>query len=570
MLNKFKDYLLLISLIFLICLMVFKPWEHSLLVPYSYQDDSNFTLMFIKSQMTDGKFWYSNQLSLPGEQNMLDFPSAQIFLYGLIYILSLFTNNHFVVFNLFFLSGFFLSGISAYFVLQQIKFRKLYSYLGALVFSFLPYHFAHGSIHIFLSHYFVVPLSFLVSYWILFSKEVKYQFWWVLLIGILVGSNGIYYTYFSCLLILFSLFIVGIQKQFTKKNLFLGILFITTTVAMVSLQLLPNLKYWVNQGKNTSVGHRAPSEAVLHGLKLRQLFIPLHDYNISFFKKFTRTYKADPNYDMENRQYLGIVGILGVLISVLIFFDLNIFNQKFTKKENKNNYLAIKKWYFIFMLLVLVSMSYGGATIIAQLITPKIRAYGRIIPLLNFSLIIIFLLYIQNWQNKVKKKKTFLAIIIIILLFSLFDGLKAYNPIKNNLIKDFHSDKKFIEQIEKKLLNGSAVYQLPYKDFPETPNLHKIGSYELFKGYLHSKDLKWSYGSLVGRHVAGWQYSLSTKEPEEQLELMLERDFKGLYIDTYGYKDEGASIVASYSALLNTEPFVSDDNRLVFFDLTEL
>jgi len=567
--NKFNDYLLLGGIIFIICLIVFKPWQHALSLPYTYQSDSHFTQMFIKNQITSGKFWYSNQLSLPGEQNMLDFPSAQVFLYGLITFIGLFTKNHFLIFNIFFLSGFFLSGFSAYFVLRQMKFNKYYSYLSALVFSFLPYHFAHGSIHIFLSHYFVIPLAFLISYWILFSKTVKHQLWWVLLIGILIGSNGIYYAYFSCLLTLFSFFIIGLQKRITKQNLMLGSLFIVTTVVMIAMQLLPSIKYWAQHGKNNAVGHRVPAEAVLYGIKLRQLFIPLHDYNLSFLKEFTREYKETPSSDMENRQYLGLIGIFSVMICGLIFFDVNVLGKKSLKKENVHHYLSIKNWYFIFMMLVLVSMSYGGASMIAHIITPKIRAYGRIVPLLNFSLIIIVLLFLQSWREKIKQRKVFTFIVSLIFALSIFDGLKAYNPIKTRLIDDFYSDKNFMKQIENNLPQGSAVYQLPYKDFPETPNLHKIGSYELFKGYLHSKDLKWSYGSLVGRHVAGWQYDLSTKEPEEQLELMLERDFNGLYIDTYGYKDEGVSIVASFSAILNSEPLVSEDKRLVFFDLTD-
>src|SRR3972149_4754838 len=99
--TTFKQYLFLCLLIAVICVVVFKPWQHPLTLPYSYWSDSNFALMFIKNQLTSGKFWYSNQLSLPGEQSMLDFPIAETSLWGIVALLGVFTHNHFLVFNLF-------------------------------------------------------------------------------------------------------------------------------------------------------------------------------------------------------------------------------------------------------------------------------------------------------------------------------------------------------------------------------------------------------------------------------------------------------------------------------------
>ena len=43
------------------------------------------------------------------------------------------------------------------------------------------------------------------------------------------------------------------------------------------------------------------------------------------------------------------------------------------------------------------------------------------------------------------------------------------------------------------------IFQMPYRPFPEAPALGAIADYDLFRGYLHSDDLRWSYGIVKGR-----------------------------------------------------------------------
>ena len=46
---------------------------------------------------------------------------------------------------------------------------------------------------------------------------------------------------------------------------------------------------------------------------------------------------------------------------------------------------------------------------------------------------------------------------------------------------------------------GAMVFQLPYRRFPETQPLARMADYDLMRGYLHSDDLRWSYGFMKGR-----------------------------------------------------------------------
>ena len=113
------------------------------------------------------------------------------------------------------------------------------------------------------------------------------------------------------------------------------------------------------------------------------------------------------------------------------------------------------------------------------------------------------------------------------------------------------------------------IFQLPYVPFPEHPPIFKMNDYSHFKAYLHSKDLRWSYGAMKGRPGDAWQRLVSSMPVEDMLRTLSQTGFAGLYIDSYGYQDNGAKLIADIKQILGAEPLVSDDKRLYFFDMTK-
>jgi phosphoglycerol transferase len=146
----------------------------------------------------------------------------------------------------------------------------------------------------------------------------------------------------------------------------------------------------------------------------------------------------------------------------------------------------------------------------------------------------------------------------------------AFVPRYREIEASFRSDAGFVGAIERSLPRGAMVYQLPYQPFPEvfpapTPPLL---DYDMFRGYLHSRSLRWTYGVLKGSS-ADWASQLTEYPLERTLPGLAAAGFDGIYIDRFGYPDRGAALEQTLSGALRERPLASADGRLSFFDLRD-
>jgi phosphoglycerol transferase len=94
--------------------------------------------------------------------------------------------------------------------------------------------------------------------------------------------------------------------------------------------------------------------------------------------------------------------------------------------------------------------------------------------------------------------------------------------------------------------------------------------YDEFKGYIHSRHLRWSAGSTKGR-PADWQDDAQVLAPQEIAMVATTAGFGAAYVDRAGYADHGAAVDAALTQLTGAGPaFVSADGRLDWYDLRPL
>ena len=122
--------------------------------------------------------------------------------------------------------------------------------------------------------------------------------------------------------------------------------------------------------------------------------------------------------------------------------------------------------------------------------------------------------------------------------------------------------------LERRLPTGAAVYQLPYVPFPESGQ-PAGDDYGPLRGYLHSRDLRWSYGAMKGRD-ANWSATLSTLPLRLQLPAVVAAGFDGITVDRSAYADGGQAIKGELEHRLRLRPVVSPDGTQLFYDLRPL
>ena len=577
---------LLLCLVFLIWSM--QLWSADLSVPFSYSGDAIFEGELIKGVIDNGWLYQNVFVGLPTGLVSYDYPVNAYLDFILMKLISYFFPNWALTMNIFFLLTFLLTTIFTLFVLRQFKISPLPAIVGSLLYTFIPYHFLRGESHLVLSSYFLIPLVVLIIFWIfegdflldgvkvdsnssslvsLFNKKILVS----LLVCMAIASAFVYYPFFSC----FFIFVAGICTSISNKKmipLLNACLLIGVIILFILAFNLPSFTYQFHNGKNPEVGMRNPAESEIYGLKIVQLLLPVVDHRIPIFAQYFHLYASSSPLVNENSfATLGLIGSIGFIILILALFF-----QLFTKSMLDDNEIFKKIKYLSALNLsaILLATVGGIGTVIAYLFFPEIRAYNRISVFIAFFcitavMLVLDLLLKKYNQNKIKKY-AIVGCIIIVLFFGIYDQtsdrfIPDYK--KNNEL--FMSDKHFINEIERKYPDDTRVFQLPYVPFPENPPVNGMSDYDHFRAYLHSANISWSYGAMKGRDGDLWQRQIVNKPLDIMLKDLSFSGFNGIYVDSYGYADNGKEMISGLSLSLQTRPLVSENKRLYFFDMND-
>mgnify|MGYP001178857527 CR=1 FL=1 len=231
---------------------------------------------------------FSPHLNAPFNFEIYDWPLPFFSDFLYIKFLSIFSSDSFVVFNLYYISTYFLNAFTMYWVLRRLRINVYLAISIGVLFTFLPFHFWRLP-HTFYSGYFFIPLW--IYYLLLltnkkplfFKKKVgesKYSFDWskrniIIILVLLISSTwNFYYTFFFAFLIGFTLLSNFIFKN-SKHHILSTIIFLSLAVAPFAGNMLPYKAYEIENGKNYQVGHRDPISSETLGLTVATMLFPV-------------------------------------------------------------------------------------------------------------------------------------------------------------------------------------------------------------------------------------------------------------------------------------------------------
>lgn len=565
-----------------------RPWRTDLRVPFCYSWDGILTCTLIKGIHDNGWFLHNPYLGAPGGRDLHDFPFVDnlhlLILKGIVSI----TGDFGLTYNLYFLLTFPLTTLTALFALRHFGIGYGPALVTALLYSFLPYPFwrcAAG--HLFLASFYLVPLIVLVIVGIYLDRRVLVSLddetnrlrWHVgsgrtlgaVLVCLLVSSAGVYYAFFAC----FFLLVAGLSAALSRRRAYPLVPALTMTVLIVLgvlASVAPTLRYKWENGPNTDAVARCPQGAEFHGLKLVQLLLPADSHRIPALAEVRRRYNALAPLANENGwSGLGLVGGGGFL-----FLCGRLLVRRASARPKLLDGFAV----LTAAGLALATVG-GFGSLLSFLVTDWIRGYTRIsVYLAFFALAAVALLFDKAARHFSvgRRRLLFCGFLAFVLLGGVYDQVSfrwkppfawVYGDPPRDYVADYHHDAAWVRCIEDSLPPHAQVFQLPYVPYPEYPPVHGMTDYDHFRGYLHSRTLHWSYGTIKGRGSDGWQRSLAALPPAELPAALAYAGFRGLYLDRAGYADRAASLETALVTLLDTSPVISDNGRFVFFNLTD-
>lgn len=563
--KRASQYIIAAILSALLTCFFLKLWRADLHVPFHYNGDALLHAMFIKGIVDNGWYWQNPRLGAPGGLQMYDFPAVDNSAAVIIALVGLFTKHPFLVLNIFYLLTFPLVTLSALFVFRQLNLSYAVALFGSLLYTFLPYHFMRGESHLFLSAYYFIPLVVLVLVWVASDQLTNWRsrkFILSVVVCVLVGSNSVYYPFFACFLLL----IAGLSAALVKRSLrplAPAMLLVAVTFAVVVINFAPSVVYLYKHG-DAHVADRSLAGPEIYSLKISQLLLPITGHRVARLNSIKTLYNRNTNVTESDAAALGFVGSIGFLV---------LLAQLFFRRSERNALLADLGILNLFAVLLATIGGFGS--LFALFVSPAIRSYNRIsVFIAFFSLLAVAIGIEWFYERRVKTgaaRIVFYVVVGVMCVAALLDQTsRGYIPQYAQIKSEFESDRNFVAGIAATLPQGASVFQLPYIPFPEYPGVEKMVDYDHLRGYLHSQNLRWSYGAIKNRSGDRRLKQIAALPVEEMCETLALAGFSGVYIDRNGYDDDSlAALESQLRDALQIAPVVSENGRLIFYNLTD-
>jgi hypothetical protein len=571
----------------LLAAILLRVWDGSRHIPMYMSGDANFSLLLAKTVTANTWVGVDHLLGFPFGSALYDDAVA----YGdssqllIMKILSLGTSDPVMVMNVFFMGTFFLVATSAYAVLRDFAFPRLACSVPAILYALLPYHFFRNESHLFLAAYYAVPLGA----WIVLRALRGDPLWtrraaggnrltqWAsgrslatLAACVVVGTSEVYYTAFTLLLIVpLSLLSAGASRD--VKRLIAPLVAVGAIAGAALAVQLPAIVWHAQHGANKDVSKRLPAESQRHALDLATLVVPVPGHPVAEISKLSDRYHShlDAAPDESIGAALGSWLTLGFVAVVLAAF-FAAFGASYVGRAR----LMVDAGLATGMAFLFGTTGAGG-TLFAFYVSSQLRGWNRISVFIAFFAA-IGLAALLAWLLDRGASRRGQVLGVVALGLVLFTGYKdqtrpSFRPNYEANLATWRSDSRFIDGVEARLAGNAAVLQYPQQPFPEVGPLFKLADYDELKGYIHSDRLRWSYGAIKGRMPDDWTSQAQGLSLEQQIAAAAAAGFSGVVVDTFGYEDGGVGFLGQLRRAVGVPAdLVSEDGRLVFFDLTSL
>lgn len=558
-------------LVLLIAAVSLNLWQYDLRVPFQYSGDSVVMMMYIKGMIQNGWTFSIPQLSAPYGMSAAAFPIMTNFDWCIMKAISLFASNVGLVLNFFWLLTLVFSAWTASFSIRLLGVSNWLAFAGGILYAFLPFALLRNVGHLNLVYY-AVPLLCLfaihLSGWKYGGVREKtiHRLGYA---GCLIQSfNYVYYSFFAVLL-----FIVTAAVGYARNRslsvvktagIAIGIISIATVV-----NLSPSFLSWYKHGKPPGMAYKSTAEAEYYGAKVRKILAPHPDNPIPYLAKWGKR-DATAGFPNENENITvrqGLYGSLGFLL--LLWVSLT------SIKPGNNATSGTLACIAPPALFTLLMISVGGFGVVFNLLTvPDIRCYNRFSVYLAFFSIAGLCVLLSDLLCKITRiyfKCALIAVILIVVFLSLYDQLLDGRHLVNRQMLDSTTaaeEVALVKKLEKTLPYNAMVFQLPITPFPVDPGTFQMGVYDHGRPFLWSNQLRWSWPSFSQKHRL-WQDKISHLEGETLIRALVFSGFHAIWVDRFGYKDNGTSVIQGLMEAGGQEILTGISSRYVMVDIRE-
>ena len=547
-------------------------WKYNLFIPIQYRGDAVYFNVIVKTLTDGGWGHYVSRLGMPFGMDSVDFPTAMHLNLVFMKVLGLVIRNPFLLINVFWLTSIGMAGAFAYLFFKWIGIDTATSVCFGILYGLIPFGLFRNVGHLNLVHFMVPPGAYLgvslargeVFQFLLKSRALKANYGdsrrFILTLGICaaVGLCYIYWSFFTCITIFLGC-VIG-YFRFRNVNVPLSACIYIGVIGLAAFgNVSPSLLYWHRNGPNLEAESKAPAQADEYALRIRQMLTPVSTHPIPLIrgirdKIFAAGFPFDRNEALTAA--LGMIGTFGFLLLLCAAIAPAPGTILFSP--------TIRLLAGMLIGTVLVATEGGFGSLFNVFVSHEFRGYNRISPFIS----LYSLAGLGIALNRL------LRTIGPILRHVMLGGIVcfgAFDQVPLDILsghaaeqRQFEKDGDYIRRLEARVPAAAMIFQLPHTDFPLDVAPNKMLTYDNAKAYLHSQTLRWSWGSMMGRHD-NWNRSVAQLPADQFLKKIVLTGFEGILLDRNGFADTKFE----EELTRNLEPGSSLDSgfRWIFFDL---
>ncbi len=545
----------------IIAVVVLGTWGRGRLASTFGRGDIVFHVALVRSMQLTGGYSAGPNLGAPNGQDMADFPLGGDHLHlAALRLLAELPMTAVSIVNLYYLLSFGLIALLAHVTLRSLGSDAWPAAGASILFAFVPYHFAHGPSHLFLSMYVAVPLAVLLAVWVadgrLSWRNPPWRYAVAGLCVLVVGCGSAYYAVFGAISIAAAAALGSVRAR-SLRPLLVGMAVAVAIAFVLVANLVPTLAHRGAEGEDIEVAQRTTLASEVYGLRPAALVVPEATHRIPAFSRRGLDLNAVP-FPGELGSYLGVAGVLGLVVLLGACFA----GLGDVKVPPVMGLLGA-----MFLVMLLVGARGGGGFVLALAGFTDIRAWGR--TSLTIALLSLGALALAGTTAARRIGTPAVAVATTLLVVvGLFDQIPAEpTPGRAAELSATQQEERLITEMEQALPEAATVYQLPYIRFPEAGPILRMVDYDSLRPYVLGRGrLRWSHGGIRGRS-ADWQEPWAAQPAPVLLRAVAAAGFSALWIDGGGYPDGGDALHREVAALTGAASQRSPDGRLAWYDL---
>jgi len=522
----------LVSAALLAALVPFGRWPFE--IPFNYSGDGLLCTALVKGIAEEGPIRVT-RLGAPFGSDLADWPSGMWLPFGLTSLLYRVTGSAGATINLFWLLSIVGTGLLALWSLRRLGVAPGVSFVGALLYAFLPYVFYRNVTH-FYEVYPFVPLVALLGLRLVgvpSPEATRSERWTTLGACLAQGLSFAYYAFFGCVVLAFA-GAIGWWRTRRRETLRLaagGILLLTLGTA---IPLVPSVAYWIAHGRNPRLAYKTVAEADAYGLKIRHLLTPIAEHPVGLFRSVAAriAWASFPGENENTDAKLGLVGSIGFL--ALVGTALGAAGGVRALDGRLGPPAALT------LAALLVAGVGGFGSLFNLFVAPDVRAYNRMVVFIAFFSIYAATCLLERLTGRLERARLgalwSAALLVGLAAFGVFDQtpLATLAYTRSGTAPQFAEDQQFVGLVEGLLPSGAMVFQLPVTSFPVDPGRARMRFYEHARAYIQSAHLRWGWGAIDGRGN-DWNMEVAAQSPGAMVRRLALAGFSGLWIDRWGY-----------------------------------